>query len=75
MIIGSFVELLVGRRYDEGLVDDKGVTHEGMPCVVLRVATREEWRAQAEAEGVAPHLITAALADAEFARFYEVSVD
>lgn len=74
MIIGSFHELEVGKRYGgeeyEYLNDTQGKSHFQQPFVVLRIATRDEYVKELIEDGayrIPP--------DYPNGRYYKISVD
>jgi hypothetical protein len=74
VIVGGLFTREVGKRY-VGISDNKGRMHRDQPFVVLREATYEEWKACAEAEGVAIQPGIDALARSGKAKFYGISTD
>lgn len=74
MVIGCDHELTVG-AIDVGLTDIHAAPHATQPFRVLRVATRAEWFAEAEADGMSVSLQQRTIANSPGAHFYEVSVD
>lgn len=70
MILGSDVELAVGKRVVGAVTDGDSRIHRGQPLVVLRESTYAEWVEQVHAHGLM-------LGPADYQRgyYYEVSVD
>lgn len=75
MIIGHEGKPMVIGQIYKGLFDLKSEAHPGQPFIVLRVATRTEWLAEALRDGIAEAECHQILASAPMAQFYEISVD
>lgn len=74
MILGSHRSCVVGQRY-LGLTDAEGGVHHDQPFVVLRVATADEYVAEAIADGLPLSTAQLHVVRGAFVFFYEVSVD
>jgi hypothetical protein len=72
VIISSPHALPVGSRHT-GLSDSDAADHPDQPFVVLRVATLDEWAAEARADGVGEADIHYTAGSRH--HFYDVSVD